>query len=60
MEIQAIARLVDYGWTTGGNSEIRHQRIIDIGGFGEVHQVHYPSSISLQKYFADLVYIDAK
>ena len=29
----------DFTWTTGSDPEVRHKRIIDLGGSGEVHEV---------------------
>ena len=28
----------DYQWTTGGHEGVVHQKLIDTGGFSEVHQ----------------------
>ena len=36
----------DFGWTAGHQQAIRHRRRIDIGGFGEVHEV-FPVVTSL-------------
>jgi hypothetical protein len=29
----------DYSRSTGGDKSIQHQSLIDVGGYGEVHQV---------------------
>jgi hypothetical protein len=29
----------DYSWTGGGDKSIAHQKLIAVGGYGEVHQV---------------------
>jgi len=34
---------VDYQWTTGGHKGIAHQKLLDTGGFSEVHQARYAS-----------------
>lgn len=30
----------DFAWTTGGQFNVSHKRLIDVGGFGEVHEVY--------------------
>jgi hypothetical protein len=29
----------DYSWTTGGKENLVHRRVIDRGGYGDVHEV---------------------
>jgi hypothetical protein len=29
----------DYAWTTGNDPAVSHQRLIDSGAFGDVHEV---------------------
>jgi len=33
---------VNYDWTTGNMKGISHDRLIGVGGFGEVHKVKHP------------------
>jgi len=33
------SRMDDYLWTTGGQENISHVKLIAVGGYGEVHQV---------------------
>jgi hypothetical protein len=32
-------RMDDHAWTTGGKPDIRHCKLIAVGGYGEVHDV---------------------
>jgi len=31
----------DNDWTTGNDPDLSHKRIIDMGAFGEVHEVRF-------------------
>ena len=31
----------DNDWTTGNDPDLSHRRIIDMGAFGEVHEVRF-------------------
>jgi hypothetical protein len=42
--VKSAAEDYSYSWTTGGDKCIQHQSLIDVGGYGEVHQVG-PDSI---------------
>jgi len=33
-----------YDWITGGDANIKHQRKIDVGAYGEVHEVYLVGS----------------
>ena len=37
----------DYEWTTGGDVDLVHERLIDTGGFSEVHQVYASADLQL-------------
>jgi hypothetical protein len=30
---------IDYSWTTGGDAQLSHRKLIARGGFGDVHEV---------------------
>ena len=34
-------------WTTGGNADLKHIRLIAYGGFGEVHEVADSENVAL-------------
>jgi hypothetical protein len=40
MEFHSSDMTPDCSWTTGDDVNLCHIRIIDRGGFGEVHEVH--------------------
>jgi hypothetical protein len=35
---------VDYGFTTGGDPNLYHKRVLGAGGFGTVHEVLFPKT----------------
>jgi len=37
-ETRSLDSLPEFGWTNGGSESTLHQRLIDRGAFGEVHQ----------------------
>lgn len=42
-----VSNVRDVQWTTGGEPGVVHQKLIDMGGFSEVHQVHLLDLINL-------------
>ena len=38
---------IDFGWTTGNNTALSHQRLIDSGAYADVHQVFLRTLLEL-------------